>query len=249
MASLRKKYQPQLGSPDKDDGAPVLSPPSGSDAKLLDAVAADAAKPPELEAKSPADQAAESALRQRLKEMETADALQREQQQPPRHATEPQQQQPAMPAHVQEWLSRHPEYADPHNRIAQLEINLATEKCVRDGLTWNDDDFLPSIERHLGIGQAQASGKRETPPPAARHVEPQYSAPQRQPARPMSAAVSAPPSREPPSMATGRARSYRAPLNRDELEIAAASGMTPEQYQMQKERMLRMKQSGEIQNG
>jgi hypothetical protein len=65
----------------------------------------------------------------------------------------------------------------------------------------------------------------------------------------MAAAVSAPPSREPPSMRTGRPVSYRAPLTKDELEIATASGMTPEQYQMQKERMLRMKANNEIQNG
>jgi hypothetical protein len=197
---------------------------------------------------SPAEEAGKNRLLDELRKMENAEALQREQQQPQR-ATEPQQQQPAMPAHVQEWLSRHPEYTDPRNRIAQLEINLATEKCVRDGLTWNDDNFLPSIERHLGIGQAQTNGQREskpTPQPA-NYAEPRNSMPQRQPARPMSAAVSAPPSREPPSMATGRAPRYRPPLTKDELEIATASGQTPEQYQAQKERMLRMKQAGELQ--
>jgi len=48
-------------------------------------------------------------------------------------------------------------------------------------------------------------------------------------------------------MSTGRAPTYRAPLTKDELEIAAASGQTPEQYQAQKERMLRMKAAGEMQ--
>ena len=109
MASLRKKYQVQLGSPSKDDGAPVLPPPV-TGAKMPDAVAD--AKPLEMsEAKSAADQAADESLRRRLAEMERAESLQRErqQQQPsPQRASEPQQQQPETPAHVQEWLSRHP---------------------------------------------------------------------------------------------------------------------------------------------
>jgi len=48
-------------------------------------------------------------------------------------------------------------------------------------------------------------------------------------------------------MSTGRPPRYRAPLTRDELEIAAACGQTAEQYQQQKERMLRMKANQEIQ--
>jgi len=236
MASLRKKYQPH--------DAPVSSPPEVTAAELPPAVET---KPPErIETQSPADAASSSAIKDRLEEMVRAEGLQRQQQQPqqPQHAAEP-QQPPAMPARVQEWLSRHPQYMDPNDQIAQVEISLATMKAARDGLTWNDDDFLPSIERHLGIRQAQTNGQPHKPTPQPANHAPRPAAPQRQP-QPMrpGRAFSAPPSREPPSMATGRVPNYRAALNRDELEIAAASGQTPEQYQAQKERMLRMKAEG-----
>src|SRR5262249_40430341 len=140
MASLRKKYQPPFESPSKDDGPPVLPPPV-TGAKMPEPVA-DATPPEPIEAKSAADRAADESLRKRLAEMDRAEALQREQQQQPQHA-EPQAppQQPEMPAHVQKWLEEHPQYTDPSDQIAQAEISLATMKCTRDGLTWNDDDF------------------------------------------------------------------------------------------------------------
>jgi len=197
---------------------------------------------------NPVRAAEQSALRERLQEMERADALKRQQQQPPQ--PEPQAQQPETPAHVQEWLSRHPEYMDPNDEIAQLEIYTAIRKCARDGKTQEDPDYLKHIERHLGIAPA-ANGQTEsrlTPQPAApprpsapRHVEPPRPQPQR------NIAVSAPPTREVPSMSTGRSPRYRAPLTKDELEIAAACGQTPEEYQAQKERMMRMKANQEIQ--
>jgi len=61
--------------------------------------------------------------------------------------------------------------------------------------------------------------------------------------------MSAPVHREVPSMSSGRPISHREPLTKDELFIAQQCGQTPEQYQMQKERMLKMKAAGEIQNG
>src|SRR5262245_15845567 len=120
MASLRKKYQVQLGSPTKDDEPPVMPPPV-TGAKMPEPVA-DATPPEMPEAKSAADRAADESLRRRLAEMERAESLQRErqQQQPPQ--PEAQQQQPETPAHVQEWLNHHPEYMDPNDVIAQLEI-------------------------------------------------------------------------------------------------------------------------------
>src|SRR5262249_26030516 len=155
-------------------------------------------------------------------EMHRAEQFARQQQQPPQHAEQQEPKQPAMPAHVQEWLSRHPQYMDPNNRIALLEINLATEKCLRDGLTWNDDNFIPSIERLLVFPPStneQTESSRPAPPPPQRPMTVDRPA-----ARPMSAPVSAPPTREVPSMSTGRSPRYRAPLTRDELEIAAACG-------------------------
>src|SRR5215470_4655632 len=140
MASLRKRYQGRVETSPRHDGPPVTAPPTGA-AKLPDAVA-DSKPPPEMpEAESPVDAAAKNALRERLREMESAEALNRRQpQQQPQYAAEPQQQQPqqpTMPAHVATWLAEHPQYTDPNDAVAQAEIHLATVKCMRDGKTWN----------------------------------------------------------------------------------------------------------------
>src|SRR5215831_20092483 len=100
--------------------------------------------------------------------MERAEQLaqQPRQQQPPPQQT----QQPEMPAAVAKWLAEHPEYTNPNDQIAQVEISLATMKAARDGLTWNDDDFLPAIERHLGLRQRpqpNGNGRTESAPAPA----------------------------------------------------------------------------------
>jgi hypothetical protein len=250
MASLRKKYQPQFESPDKDDGPPVMSPPQGSDARLPDPVAADTAKPPEIEAKSPADQAAESALRQRLKEMDNAEALQREQQQQlpaePLNVDEPRQptteqiiNASGLPDRAKDWLRQHPDYVtDQAKNIKLQKMHHVAEYHAGSEYT---DEYFNKMDELLGFKQPAPQPTRQQPT--------QQPAPARQQRAYSGAPISAPPSREVPSMRTGKPQSYRAPLTRDELDIAQASGMTAEQYQTQKERMLRMKQSGEIQNG
>jgi len=159
MTSIRKRYADRVEAP------PVTAPPTGA-AKLPDA-AVDA-KPPELPpSESPVDKAAKEAiaLQLRLKEMERAEQLNREavQQPPPQAAEPPQQQQQPTPAHIEKWLAEHPEYCDRNDQIAQTEINLATMKAMRDGLTWNDDEFLPSIERYLGIAP-RSNGHAEQRP-------------------------------------------------------------------------------------
>src|SRR5262245_40957439 len=181
MASLRKRSNRVEAS---DNGPPVSTPPEVTAAELPEPVADP--KPPEpIESKSAADAAASSAIEDRLAEMERAESLARQGQQPPQqHVAEPQQeQQPEMPPRVQEWLSRHPQYMDPNDQIAQVEISLATMKCTRDGLTWNDDDFLPSIERHLGLRQAQGNGHAAPTVQQATRAPAPVSAPPREPTR------------------------------------------------------------------
>jgi hypothetical protein len=210
--------------------------------------AAETTKPlePPVEKQSPADKAADDALRQRLAEMTRAEGLQREAMQQGEHrlAAEPPQQpqqQQAMSAHVQEWLSKHPQFFN--DAVAQAELNVATMKCVRDGLNWNDDNFIPSIERHLGFRQQpQPNGNGHAPAAPARNG----AQPVRQQQRPVGPAVSAPPSRDAPSMSTGRATG-RAPLTEAEVEIARGSGLSPEEYAAQKEKMNRLKAAGAIQ--
>jgi hypothetical protein len=243
MASLRKRFQNRVESA---DAPPVQTAPTAA-AQLPDPVP-DAPKPPELKTESPADVAASAALRDRLKEMENAEQLVRQAaQQHPQYAAEPPQepqQPPAMPARVEKWLADHPQYLDPNDSVAQAEIHLATVKCMRDGKTWDAPDFIDTIERHLGFapatnGRTQDMRVESRPSPPAPQVAP--------PRQRMAVPVSAPPTRESPSMATGRAPSHRAPLNADELYIAQQSGQTPEQYQEQKERLRKLKESGAIQ--
>src|SRR5262249_1427119 len=246
MASPRKKYQLQLES--RQDDAPVASTPVQT-AEPPPAV--EAKPPPEMPeaTEAPAEKAGREALRNRLAEMERAETLTRQAQQPPQRADEPPQQppQPAMPAHVQKWVTEHPQYCDPNDHVAQAEIYTATLKCNRDGKSWDQPDFIPTLERHLGIaGNGQAQHRPVERPPAAPAPAPRrVEQPVRQHAGPP---VSAQPTRESPSMATGRPQSFRAPLTKDELLIAQQCGQTPEQYQMQKEKMLRMKAAGQIQD-
>src|SRR5262249_30067232 len=105
MASLRKRYQDRVEAGPRQDDPPVTTAPTEA-AKLPEA--AENPKPSEQpQTESPADIAAKTALRERLREMETAETLTRQaQQQPPQYAAEPPQQpeQPAMPAHVEKWL-------------------------------------------------------------------------------------------------------------------------------------------------
>jgi len=193
------------------------------------------------ETESPVDAAAKNALRDRLREMETAEALSRRQpqQQQPQHAEPeaPQQQQQKMQPRVQEWLSRHPQYMDPNDQIAQAEIYTATLKCNRDGKSWDQPDFIPTLERHLGIAP-RTNGQSQHRPPAPR------SEPVRQ--QRSNVPMSAPPHRETPSMLTGRSASRRAPLTEAQREAARFSGISEQEYASKLELMERMKAAGQL---
>jgi hypothetical protein len=242
MSSPRKRFQ---GA----DAPPVTTVPNETAAQLPPI--ADAPKPPEQPTTepSPADAAARSALKARLAEMENAERLTREAvSQHPQYAAEPQepQQQSAMPARVEKWLAEHPQYLDPNDSVAQAEIHLATVKCMRDGKTWDAPDFIDTIERHLGFAPAPATNGRdmriESRPSSPAPTPAPRAAPPRQ-----THAVSAPPSRDPPSMTTGRPQGGPVRLTAAEFEMAAMSGISPQEYAEQKKKLERMKQAGEIQ--
>jgi hypothetical protein len=238
MASFRKKYAET--SP-RQDGPPVTTAPTGA-AKLPDPVADP--KPPEMPetTQSPADAAAKDAiaLQLRLKEMERAERLQQE-------AVQQQPQQPAMPAHIEKWLAEHPQYLNPNDHVAQAEIYTATLKCNRDGKSWDQPDFIPTLERHLGLRQQQQrpqpsnGNAAPTPPPAPRYEAP----PARQQQR-STVPMSAPPTREAPSMSTGRSPSRRVPLTSEQLDAARFSGISPEEYERQLRKMEAMKAAGAL---
>src|SRR6185437_10577452 len=85
-------------------------------------------------------------------------------------------------------------------------------------------------------------------PVSAPAEPPRHSAPVRQQQRP-GPPVSAPPTRDVPSLASGRPTTRRVPLTEVELQIAKNSGISPEEYQLQKEKMRAMQAAGVIQNG
>lgn len=168
-----------------------------------------------------------SALQQRLREMEQAEGNARERlraEAAAQVAAAQQQQHPEIPAAVQKWLNDNPQYLDPNNMIAQTELNLATMKCARDGLTWDNDDFVPRLERYLG--RAQATNGNGHLPDALRSPQrevsaPSPAAPPRQPVvQRQSAPVSAPPTRETPSFSGKPGGNNSVTLNAEEKQVA-----------------------------
>src|SRR5262245_37744378 len=102
MASLRKRYRPNLESPIAGNEPPVQSPPAVTAAELPPPVEP---KPIEQLESDPVRDSEQSAIRQRLAEMKKAEQLvqQGAAQHQQRPASEPPQQQPSIPGHVQTW--------------------------------------------------------------------------------------------------------------------------------------------------
>jgi hypothetical protein len=249
MSSIRKKYRE---SPDNQD-APVQTAPSVSPAAEPAPPAADTAPLPEQPGKEPdaVKQAEQNAIAQRIAEMDRAEGLVREHvQRQPQFATErpKPQQAPAMPAHVQAWINAHPEYFRDY--VKHAELALATAKCARDGLGWDNAEFVPTVERHLGLRQEvrpNGNGHDQSPPmpaPAARR-----NPSPRQTMNYGGPPVSAPTSRESPSWSSGRPMNSHAPLTQAEREIARASGVSEDEYQRQKHKMNQLKAAGVLQDG
>jgi hypothetical protein len=266
MASLHRKYQDRIEVGPRQEAPPVSAPPRAAE---LPEPAANAGKPPpEVETESPAEKAGKDALRQRLAEMERAETLTRQAQQPPPRAAEPQEPQELpsledqiahLPERVQGWYRKHPELAMDPERAAQVQY------CHHVARRETGEDMTPvyydRMEQMLGLRQQPPVGAEGRPQSNGNgQVESRPSAPPRNeappdhsrgqaPRRAMAAPVSAPPTREVPSMTTGRAPRHRAPLTADELQIAQQCGQTPEEYQQQKEKMQHLKQIGAIQDG
>jgi hypothetical protein len=234
MAALRKKYQ---GRDIEKADAPSVSPPPSAGAQLPPR---DDSPPPEdisisASTDDVAEQAATAAIKQRLAELENAEALARQtvEQTQPRFATEPQprfdpleQALANVPEQARHGLRNHPQYLlDPEdNAHLQSAHYVAVEKTGGEQFT---PRYFRAMETHLGLRDEDVP-HRSTRPIAPRHRGP---------------AVSAPPTRESISLATGRPmRDTR--LTAEELSLAATIGITPEEYRLGKERMMREKGEG-----
>src|SRR5262245_61988508 len=257
MASLRKKYQGLVVDNSRE---PVATAPTEELAKPPEPVA-DAPQPAEVIAKTesnPVEDAAKSELLKRVREAERAAefaAQQRQaQQQPPQQQfAEPEPETPQMedpleqfeaviqhlPDRAKAWFRKDPALLFNPERAAQLAY--VHHVAARETGGENSDEYFDRVESMMGLRNVSVSPELpqpERPRPSA-PVRPRYNG----------APVSAPPTREAPSLSSGRTMNERTPLTREELEVARASRISPEEYQKQKQKMLRLKAAGVIQDG
>jgi hypothetical protein len=227
--------------------------PQETAAKLPDPVAEPKPVEPMVES-SPAEEAARTALRQRLQEMERAETITRQAAQRPQPQPEFASEPPppsveeiiagaSIPDRAKNWLRQHPEYvADPakNNTIIALH-DVAKRQAGGSEFT---DAYFERMEDLLGMTPAPQPQLRPQPQP--RH-QPQ---PQPQP-RPRTsvAPVSAPPTRDVPSMVTGRPTGGPMRLTDEEINLARTIGLSPERYAEEKRKMLQMKAAGTLQDG
>lgn len=259
MALRNKNYRENRIEVSSHREEPPVSTPPAVTAAELPPIAADIKPPEPIEEKSPAEKAGESALRQRLKEMENAEAITRQppQRPPPQQEPPPQLQEPQQPTLEQAIAGFAPRFqemcrADPRlltdpERISQVQYchHVAVREVGEEGTP----AYFDRMEQMLGFTREPSRS------PSNGHAGPRRSEPP--PPRRTSTSVSVPPTREAPSMATGRATTSMPPLTREEREIAWVSrpreNMTQEQaerlYQHNKREYQRAKTAGEIQDG
>jgi hypothetical protein len=254
MASLRKRYADRIEASPRWDEPPVTTAPTEA-AKLPEPVTEP--KPPEpIVETSPAEEAGKAALRQRLEEMNRADQLQRQAAQQPPHAAAPPEQQPPtfeetiahLPERVQRWYRGNPEFLTDPEKAAQIQYahHVARREVGEEGT----EPYFARMEAMLGIapranGQAQHRPGPIESRPTVTAPAPRHEAPPRQQQR-QSAPVSAPPSREPASMSTGRPMTRRAPLTEAQREAARFSGISEQEYANKLELMERLRSAGQL---
>src|SRR5262249_32155623 len=162
----------------KDDEAPVSSPPSGMTAEPPPAVEPKPLPEIEPEAKAPAETAATAEIRKqtagiqaRIAEMERAEQLTRQAQQP---SPPPQPQQPptvdqviahsGLPPKFQNWLRQHPDYINDPAKNEQLRRLHAVAE-YQTGETGFTDAIYDKLEELFGT-RPQSNGNapaREAP--------------------------------------------------------------------------------------
>src|SRR5215475_2203475 len=170
-------------------------------------------------------------------------------QQRPQRQQQPQQQQPPtieqiidgsqIPERAKVWLRAHPDYiSDPAKNNQLIKMHNVAEYQAGGEFT---DEYFNRIEVLLGLKQEQraTNGGGVAPSPIV----------QRQ-----AAPVSAPPTREAPSMTTGRAPESKVHMSKEEVEIALANKWSEdepdrkaiERYARNKQKMMKAKANGEI---
>jgi hypothetical protein len=246
MSSLRKKVDAAPASAD-------VTPRQGETPKLQDSVAASPSE--RIDAKQ--EEAAQAEIKRQMEATQRAADMVSPQpaepeEEPEAHEQEEQLEQAIanMPERVQGWIRKEPKFLTDPERAAQMQY--AHHVARRQTGQEFTDQYYDRMEQLLFQQRRQ-----QQPQPS-----------QQQPVRQQQyrgAQVSAPPTREVPSMSTGRAMNYNAPLLREESEIAdglresygrnadgsfkITTAEARRLYTEGKQRMLRQKKEGLHPNG
>jgi hypothetical protein len=236
--SLRRRYPGRLEG--RNDEPPTASMPQTAAAQLPPATeATKPAAPLEIET-SPVEQAARDAVKKRIAELTETEPIKPVVIEQP-NPTEQIIANTGLPPRVQAWLRAHPDYITDKDKNARMqEMHYVAKHHTGEEFT---EAYIKKMDELLGhatptlsiptLGNPNAAPAR---PPVGAEGRQQHSGPP----------VSAPISRDAPSMSTGRPASRRVPLTRDEMDIVQVSGITPEEYQRQKEKFRQLVQAGVI---
>jgi hypothetical protein len=252
MSSWRKH-------PQSHADAPVSTPPRAAEPASTQPPAP--LPPEEIRTTSPADEAAQAEIVKRLTEVEYAQRHQREPEplalaEPAQVEEEPQAltaeqiiETSGMSQPVKNWLRKHPELVtDPIQNARLQKMHFVAEYQAGEVDT---PAYLDRLDVLLGYRPQPASQPRDAPAPTysrASGNEPRP-APVVQQRRPAGPPVSAPPTREAPSMRTGHPVSKREPLTQEQRDMAKYSGISEEEYARQLEKMEKMRAVGQLQEG
>jgi hypothetical protein len=265
MASFRKRYQDLQSPTDRSAPAVAATPQVAAEPPPP----AEAPKPTEdltTEKPSPAEQAAQNALKQRIAEMDRAESLQSEAvQHHQRLAAEPQQpqqQQPTveevvanLPERAKRWYKAQPElFTNPEGAARIQYAHCVAKRETGEELT---EKYFDRMDHLLGFRQQQPPAQPKPAPtqenkvnghaPVSAPAAPRNAAPVRQQHRPAGPSVSAPPTRTAPSMTTGRPVNSHPQLTAEQLALAESLKISPQEYALQLEKMQRLKAAGAIQ--
>jgi hypothetical protein len=210
-------------------------------AKLPDPVEPKPLEPPTEF--NPVEQAAQSAIKQRLAEVEHAAEIQRA-----APAPQPEPEPPRVvdgdpveeairdwPERAKRWVRENPQLITDPEQAARLQY--AHHIAARETGEQMTPRYFAAMESLLELPQAE-------PPPQPQPPPQRQAPPPPRPSGPSAGYYSAPPHREAPSMSTGRPQSGPTRLTSEELDLARTLKLSPDEYRAGKERMLREKAAG-----
>jgi len=255
MASLRKRYQDRVESPDKS--APTAATPQLAAEPPPVAEDKPPTEPLKVDEPGPVEDASKKALKQRLAEMQAAQKMvQQATQQQPQQATEPQaprleQAIAHLPERIKRWYVAHPQFLTDPEKAAQVQYcHWVARRETGEEFT---DSYCDRMEHLLGLKREPSSNGQTRTEPLPSPVPREASVPRASAPPPVrrqaSAPVSAPPTRDVPSMTSGRPASEPTRLTREQQELARSLGLSDEEYRAGLVRMNREKQAGFHQDG